>query len=193
MVRNGGVHVAELFGSKAVCSAMSVVLVISSVSPAKRILLIYQRRYSITEHISRPARSAVTYTCHKMHAFALSAECPQRIPAFPPAFGLIPFTPHCQRVEDNHLFDEVYEGPLMINDRVILSHEPIDNIPVYLFNIHGHDHMGCARDRNHFLNVCAEHIQYTPIPLLSLLKEGLVSKVNSIHRETINKAAQKKK
>lgn len=103
------------------------------------------------------------------------------------------FSAHRQKVEDNHLFDEVYEGPLMVSDRVILSHEPIENIPSYLFNIHGHDHVGSIRDKNHYLNVCAERIQYTPVPLLSLLKEGLVSNVDSIHRETIDKATERKK
>ena len=29
---------------------------------------------------------------------------------------------------DNYLFDEVYTGPLMISDKIILSHEPIPNI-----------------------------------------------------------------
>lgn len=104
----------------------------------------------------------------------------------------ISFVPHRQKIEDNHLFDEVYEGPLMINDRVILSHEPIEGIPSYLFNIHGHDHVGQKRDRRHYLNVCAEHVRYTPVPLLTLLKEGLISKVDSIHRETIDKATERK-
>lgn len=104
----------------------------------------------------------------------------------------IEFITHRQKVEDNGLFDEVYEGPLMISDRVILSHEPIEGIPSYLFNIHGHDHKDMRRDKKHYLNVCAEHIQYTPVPLLSLLKEGLVSKVDSIHRETIDKATERK-
>ena len=45
-----------------------------------------------------------------------------------------------KKVKDNHLFDEVYEGPLMVSDRLILSHEPIENLQPYLFNIHGHDH-----------------------------------------------------
>lgn len=102
------------------------------------------------------------------------------------------FVPHRQRIEDNCLFDEVYEGPLMINDRVILSHEPIDNISSFLFNIHGHDHSGSKRDPSHYLNVCAEHINYIPVPLLSLIKKGLVSKVDSIHREAIDKATERK-
>lgn len=39
-------------------------------------------------------------------------------------------------------FDEIYNGCLIISDRIILSHEPIDNCPPFLFNIHGHDHAG---------------------------------------------------
>lgn len=29
-------------------------------------------------------------------------------------------------MDDNHLFDEVYEGPLFISEKILLSHEPID-------------------------------------------------------------------
>ena len=94
------------------------------------------------------------------------------------------------RVEDNHLFDEVYEGPLMINDRVILSHEPIP-VPDYMFNIHGHDHSNWYKDENS-LNVCAEHINYIPVNLGSLIKEGLLKNVTDIHRETIDKAIKRK-
>ena len=39
-------------------------------------------------------------------------------------------------------FDEIYSGCLIISDRIILSHEPIENCPPFLFNIHGHDHSG---------------------------------------------------
>ena len=87
---------------------------------------------------------------------------------------------------DNHLFDEVYEGPLMINDRVILSHEPIQ-VPEYMFNIHGHVHNMNAKDDGHHLNVCAEHIDYTPINLSKLLLKGLLKDTPSIHRFNIDK------
>lgn len=93
--------------------------------------------------------------------------------------------------EDNHLFDEVYEGPLMINDRVILSHEPID-VPKYMFNIHGHTHALPYKYDDRHLNMCAEAIDYTPINLLNLIKNGLLSKTDSIHRETIDKAVIRK-
>ena len=94
-------------------------------------------------------------------------------------------------VEDNHLFDEVYEGPLMINDRLILSHEPIETLPKYMFNIHGHDHSGWFKS-DHHLNMCAEYINYTPVNLIDLIKHGLLKNVDSIHRITIDTATEKK-
>lgn len=93
-------------------------------------------------------------------------------------------------LEDNRLFDEVYEGPLMINDRIILSHEPIP-VPDYMFNIHGHAHSKIKADGHH-LNVCAEHIDYTPISLLSFIKKGGLSKIPNIHRVTIDDATERK-
>ena len=97
-------------------------------------------------------------------------------------------------VEDNRLFDEVYEGPLMINEKIILSHEPIMNLPRYLYNIHGHDHNITYIDNRH-LNVCADNelLSYKPLNLLSLIKNGLTSKVTSIHRETIDFATARKR
>lgn len=89
------------------------------------------------------------------------------------------------------LFDEVYEGPLMINDKVILSHEPIENLPEYMFNIHGHDHSNWFTGVRH-LNVCAEHIGYFPIHFASLYKDGKMSDVESIHRITIDEAVVRK-
>ena len=35
-------------------------------------------------------------------------------------------------------FDEIYTGCLIISDRIILSHEPIENCPPFLFNISKH-------------------------------------------------------
>lgn len=90
------------------------------------------------------------------------------------------------------LFDEVYEGPLMVNDRLILSHEPIEGLPKYMFNIHGHDHANKFSSSRH-LNVCAENIDYTPVNLLSLLKTGLLKDVENIHRACIDKATKEKR
>lgn len=95
-----------------------------------------------------------------------------------------------KKVDDNHLFDEVYEGPLMINDRLIISHEPLP-VPEYIFNINGHDHSNWTKAKNH-LNVCAEHINYTPINLPDLLKHGLLKDVPNIHQLTVDEATERK-
>ena len=89
---------------------------------------------------------------------------------------------------DNQLFDEVYEGPVMIGEKLILSHEPVD-IP-WAFNIHGHDHAGAKR-KNH-LNVCADVIGYTPINMNQFMKSGALSHIETIHRDTIDKATERK-
>ena len=99
---------------------------------------------------------------------------------------------HHSYLEDNGLFDEVYEGPVMINDRLILSHEPIEQLPKYMFNIHGHDHCKKFNSPQH-LNVCAENINYTPVNLLSLLKNGLLKDIDNIHRVCIDKATKDKR
>ena len=96
---------------------------------------------------------------------------------------------------DNCLFDEVYSGPLMISDKIILSHEPIVPCPRYLVNLHGHTH-----DRPHkydfndhiYYNFCSEAINYKPISLSKLIKEGLLSKVDDIHRVAIDRAVERK-
>ena len=97
------------------------------------------------------------------------------------------------KVTTNNLFDEVYEGPLMINDRVILSHEPIFPTISFMFNIHGHVHNKNYRGDEHHLNVCAEAVDYFPINLLKFIKDGSISHIQNIHRVTINDATKRKK
>lgn len=87
------------------------------------------------------------------------------------------------------IFDEIYTGALIIGEKLILSHEPVD-IP-WAFDIHGHDHAGTIR-KGH-LNVCADVIDYTPINFNQFLKSGASSKIQTIHRETIDKATERKK
>lgn len=89
------------------------------------------------------------------------------------------------------LFDEVYSGPLFIAEKLLLSHEPI--ALAFAYNIHGHDHSNWDAGMRHHLNVCAEHIDYTPVNLTRLLKRGLLSKVETIHRITIDGATSRKK
>lgn len=90
---------------------------------------------------------------------------------------------------DNKLFDEVYDGPLFISPKLLLSHEPIDY--PYALNIHGHDHSNWYRGDQHF-NMCAEHIDYTPVSLKSIVSSGILKNVQDIHRVTIDKATIKK-
>lgn len=86
----------------------------------------------------------------------------------------------------NHLFDEVYEGPLMISDKILLSHEPIRGLD-FIYNIHGHEHGNCSND-DHHLNLCAEHINYTPVCLKHIIESGALKNIKSIHRITIDNA-----
>lgn len=90
-------------------------------------------------------------------------------------------------ITDNKLFDEVYQGPVVIGEKIILSHEPI-NIPNML-NIHGHNHNSKNDDSTH-INICCEFMDYTPIPLKDLVSNK-IGKIKSIHRATIDKAGWK--
>ena len=94
--------------------------------------------------------------------------------------------------EDNHLFDEVYEGPLMISDRLMISHEPLFPTVSFIYNIHSHVHNSNYKGDEHHLNVIAEANDYTPVALYPLLKKGLLKNIDSIHRETIDKATARK-
>lgn len=91
---------------------------------------------------------------------------------------------------DNQLCDEVYSGPLTVGPKLILSHEPIEIDG--MFNIHGHVHaLTPPTDRD--LNVCSMNVNYTPVNLNQLMKRGLTSKIDSIHRITIDNATARKK
>ena len=99
--------------------------------------------------------------------------------------------PKADVFHDNKLFDEVYEGPLFISDKILLSHEPI-NFP-YALNIHGHNHSGeFLSDANH-INVCAECIDYTPVNLKHIIEKGVLKNIDTIHRITIDEATERKK
>lgn len=63
----------------------------------------------------------------------------------------------------NELFDEVYDHPLFIHSRMVLSHIPIP-VEDGVFNIHGHTH-DIDLDSEYHINVSAERIDYKPIPL----------------------------
>lgn len=91
---------------------------------------------------------------------------------------------------DNGLFDEVYGGPLMIAEKLILSHEPVD-CP-WAFNIHGHVHSGGPMSDERHLNVCGEARGcYEPINFNQFMKAGFMAKIQTIHREVIDKATKR--
>lgn len=92
---------------------------------------------------------------------------------------------------DNRLFDEVYEGPLMIAEKLILSHEPVD-VP-WAFNIHGHTHhRSYKNDKRHFC-ACADHLDFYPMNFNQFMKSGRLAHIETIHRETIDKATKRKR
>lgn len=93
-------------------------------------------------------------------------------------------------ISNNGLFDEVYEGILAISSKMILSHEPIDI--AFALNIHGHDHSNERAEDLFHMNLCAEHINYTPISIFEIIKSGKLRNIPSIHRIAIDKAIQRK-
>jgi len=89
------------------------------------------------------------------------------------------------------MFDEVYDGPLFINDKILLSHEPIEL--KFGINIHGHCHSGkyMEGDDRYWtrFNVCSNIIGFTPIRLDNLVGS---TTCKGIHRLTIDEASTKK-
>ena len=92
---------------------------------------------------------------------------------------------------DNNLFDEVYEGPVIIGEKLILSHEPV-NLP-WAYNIHGHIHDTRHKDDKYHMNVCADAIGFTPVNLNQFMKSGKLAHIETIHRDTIDKATERKR
>ena len=95
-------------------------------------------------------------------------------------------------------FNEIYSGPLMISQKIILSHEPLKiytalpDIPI-AFNIHGHDHSGKECNDSYHLN-CASNVSFFELTSLSAIIEwGLTSDkhIKSIHRQTIDIAIER--
>ena len=102
-----------------------------------------------------------------------------------------PFT-YWEVSADNRLFDEVYTGPVMISEKLLLSHEPINMIP-WAFNLHGHVHARNVQNNANHFNVCADVIGYEPINFNKFMKEGHLAHIVSIHRETIDHATARVK
>lgn len=96
-------------------------------------------------------------------------------------------------IGNNGMFDEVYDGPLFIAPKILLSHEPIE-LPCAT-NIHGHVHNGTMRYYNKYgckcLNLASDVCDYKPINLGKEIKKGLLSDTRHIHRITIDGATDK--
>jgi calcineurin-like phosphoesterase family protein len=97
-------------------------------------------------------------------------------------------------------FDEVYNGPLFIADRILLSHEPIFGLEQIALNIHGHVHNGATvmfYDAGGYfitshLNLASDVAQFQPCNLKTLIKSGYISNKKNYHRLTIDKATENK-
>lgn len=93
---------------------------------------------------------------------------------------------------DNRLFDLVLTGPVLIGEKLILSHEPIEGLD-WCCNLHGHTHdRNIVNDKYHF-NVCADVIGYIPINFNKWIKGGHLAKIQSLHRQTINEATDRRR
>ena len=88
-------------------------------------------------------------------------------------------------------FDEIFTGPLMIAEKILLSHEPIEGID-WAYNIHGHDHSKWTKSDLYHLNLAANVVNFQVFSLADIIKTGALNRVKSLHRDTIDTAAQKK-
>ena len=109
---------------------------------------------------------------------------------------------YLNKIQTNKLFDEVYDGPVWIAEKILLSHEPIEMMQGYVYNIHGHNHneepiyidpmIGIKR-ADYFMNVSAEKIGFTPISLGEVINSGILTNIPGIHRLTIDRATELKR
>ena len=100
--------------------------------------------------------------------------------------GCAIYEPYCE---------EVYDGPLFIGDRILISHEPINGLENMCVNIHGHCHAskwGMFGDLGH-VNVAADVCNYTPYSLKDMIiKNKILINAINYHRFTIDKATEDK-
>ena len=80
-------------------------------------------------------------------------------------------------------FDEVYNGPLFISNKILLSHEPID-IP-FAYNIHGHSHCQTEPMVENGINLAADVVNWEVYNLKDIIKMGGLNKILDIHRLAI--------
>ena len=108
------------------------------------------------------------------------------------SYNFLDNSPCWEASADNKLFDEVFSGPIMVSEKLILSHEPVEELD-WCMNIHGHTHdRNIVNDTYHF-NVCADVIGYIPINFNKWMKDGHLAKIQSLHRQTINEATDRRR
>lgn len=88
---------------------------------------------------------------------------------------------------DNCLWDMVFEGPVLVSEKLILSHEPID-VP-WAYNIHGHVHDVAKLENG--TNVCLDACDYKPLNFKQFMKSGAIGSVKSLHRDIIDNATER--
>lgn len=100
-------------------------------------------------------------------------------------------------VADNHLFDEIYDGPLFINSKIVLSHERCE-LP-FVLNIHGHEHCGVyaiekqyvMEDGTHtsyLINLASDVVGFVPMRLDKIIEQFPLNRIKSIHDIAIETA-----
>lgn len=110
-----------------------------------------------------------------------------------PGYKVLVLGNHDQSVSKyKDYFNEIYTGPLMIGEKILLSHEPIYGND-WCVNLHGHDHSPLNTGDSHHKNFAANVVGYIPISLGNLIKNGILSPITGIHRITIDNAIKKKK
>ena len=69
-------------------------------------------------------------------------------------------------------FDEVYDHPIYLNSRILLSHEPAREAfeNPFIYNIHGHLH-GSILTLKNFINISCKYTKYGPIHIDKILKK----------------------
>lgn len=108
-----------------------------------------------------------------------------------PGYKVLIMGNHDQGVKKyKEVFDEVYQGPLFIADKLLLSHEPI--LSEYWFNVHGHDHSNENKEEINHINLASNVYGYKVFNLGKEIEKGLLKDVENIHRHTIDKATERK-
>lgn len=88
------------------------------------------------------------------------------------------------------VFNEVFQGPVQISEKLILSHEPLECD--WAFNIHGHIHSFTHKDDARHMCICPDVTgNFEPINFNQLMKSGFMAKIQTIHRNTIDSATER--